>query len=182
MLRKHSTWRTPFARGARRAALAMGLALAAGVATAGAASAGRLNQQSCIGEPGRYTICVYITAAPPGGISHSYDVYVDIDVNMHRDDAQRIIDGGGSIGASMYGSDLFSDNHLASVTRRQLFAWEGGLSAGFQRRIQGSVLDEDWEGEDEVYALVRLYVPVSGATRTFRSDQIDGYFFGGPLG
>jgi hypothetical protein len=109
-------------------------------------------------------------------------VYVDIDINMTRADAQNIINGGGSIGASLYGSDLISDNHLTSVTRRQLVAGDGGLGISFQRRIQGGVLDEDWDGEDEVYALVRVYVPVSGVTRTFRSDTVHANFFGGPLG
>jgi hypothetical protein len=46
------------ARGMARTAAAMGLA----VATAGAASAsGRLNEQICHWEAGRYNICLYIT-------------------------------------------------------------------------------------------------------------------------
>jgi hypothetical protein len=181
MFRKRSTWPNPLTRGVRRAVLATGLVVVSGVATAGAASAGLLDQQSCIGD-GHHTICVYIASAPFAPQSHSYRVNINIDIDMTRADAQNIIDGGGSIGASVYGEDLWSDNQLTGITRKQYFASDVGLSAEFDRVVNGSVLDEDWEGQDEVYALVRLYVPVSGNTRTFRSDTVDANFFGGPLG
>jgi len=182
MFRKRITWRNPLTRGVRRVVLAMGLVVVAGVATAGAASAGRLHEQTCVGQAGRYTICLYITDDPQSPYSHSYKIHVGIDVNMSRADAQNIIDGGGTITARMYGSDSFFDDNLIGVTRSWVSAWDGGLSAEFDRSVNGSVLDEDPEGEDEVFARVSLYVPVSGNTRTFRSDEVSASFWGGPLG
>jgi hypothetical protein len=195
MIRKHVIWRRKAAganlpprrrspaRRVRRTVLAMGLVVAASIATAGAASAsGRLNEQICNGQSGRYTICLYITDDPQSPYSHSFMVHVGIDVNMSQQDAQNIIDGGGDITARMWGSDTVFDDNLQGVTRSWVSAWEGGLSAEFDRSMSGGVLDEDPEGEDEVYALVSLYVPSSGNTRTFRSEEVEAYFWGGPLG
>jgi len=179
----HSSRRNPLARGVRRTALAMGLALVSALATAGAASAdGRLNEQSCRGQAGRYTICLLITDDPQSPYSHSYKIHIGIDINMSRQDAQNIIDGGSAPTARMYGSDTFFDDNLIGVTRSWVSAWDGGLSAEFDRSVSGSDLDEDPEGEDEVFARVSLYVPVSGVTRTFTSDEVSASFWGGPLG
>jgi hypothetical protein len=170
-------------RGVARTVGAMALVMTTGLATAGAASAsGRLNEQICRGQSGRYTICLYITDDQQSPYSHFFKVHVGIDVNMSQQDAQNIIDGGGSITARMYGSDSIFDDNLQGVTRSWWSAWEGGLSAEFDRSICGGVLDEDPEGVDEVYALVSLYDPRSGGTRTFRSDEVDASFWGGPLG
>jgi hypothetical protein len=161
----------------------MGLAATTGLATAGAASAaGGIGEQVCRGETNRYAICLYITDDPQSPYSHSFKVHVGIDVTMSRQDAQNIIDGGGAITARMWGSDPVFDDNLIGVTRSWVSAWDGGLSAEFDRSVSGSVLDEDPEGLDEVYALVSLYVPVSGTTRTFRSPDVEAFFWGGPLG
>jgi hypothetical protein len=175
--------RKALGRNLARMLVAMGLVVTATLATAGVASAsGRLNEQICRGETNRYTICLYITDDTQSPYSHYFKVHVGIDVNMSQQDAQNIIDGGGQITARMYGSDSFFDDNLQGVTLSWVSAWEGGLSAEFDRSISGGVLDEDPEGEDEVYALVSLYVPSSGNTRTFRSDEVEAFFWGGPLG
>jgi hypothetical protein len=159
------------------------LVIAASVGTAGAAAAaGRLHQQICRGEANRYTICLYITDDQQAPHSHYYKVHVGIDVKMTQSDAQNIIDGGGQISARMWGSDTIFDDNLQGVTLSWWSAWEGGLSAEFDRSIWGGTLDEDPEGVDEVYARVSLYVPVSGATRTFTSDEVEASFWGGSLG
>jgi hypothetical protein len=182
MTRKHSTWRNLSGRRVRRTVLAMALAVVATIATAGAAAAGRLHQQTCTGERGRWTVCLYITDDPQSPYSHHYKVHVGIDVNMSQGDAQDIIDGGGAPYARLYGADPFFDDNLQGVTRSAVWTWEGGLSAEFDRSISGGVLDEDPEGGDEVFALVSMYVPDSGNTRTFRSDTVVAHFWGGPLG
>lgn len=172
-----------FARGLARMVGAMALVVTTALATAGAASAsGRLNEQICHYEAGRYNICLYITDDPQSPFSHFFMVHVGIDVTMSQADAQNIIDGGGGITARMYGSDSIFDDNLQGVTRTSMSAWEGGLSANFDRSICGGVLDEDPEGEDEVYALASLYDPRSGRTRTFRSEEVEAFFWGGPLG
>jgi hypothetical protein len=103
-------------------------------------------------------------------------------LNMSRQDAQNIIDGGGTMTSRMWGADVFHEDNLIGVTRSWVAAWDGGLSAEFDRSVSGAVLDEDWDGGDEVYATVSLYVPVSGQTRSFRSDTVVAHFWGGPLG
>jgi hypothetical protein len=179
MLRNHRTSRHPLARGVRRTVLAMGLVVGSVLATAGVASAGVLGHQACVGERGRYTICILITENPQDGRSHHYLVHVGIDVNMSRQDAQNIIDGGGTMTSRLWGSDPFQDDNLKGITRSWVAAGDGGLSAEFDRSISGAVLDEDPEGGDEVFATVDLYVPVSGTTRQFRSENVHHFFFGG---
>jgi hypothetical protein len=188
-------WRAGRAGGARRArarlparillraVLAVGLVAGASLATADAASAaGGLHEQVCGGQANRYTVCLYITDDPQSPYSHYYKVHVGIDVRMSQQDAQNIIDGGGAINARMYGADAVFDDNLQGVTRSWVSAWEGGLSAEFDRSISGGVLDEDPEGVDEVYARVSLYVPSSGVTRNFNSPEVEASFWGGPLG
>jgi hypothetical protein len=173
----------PLARTLLRAVLALGLVAGASLATADAASAsGGLHEQVCGGQAGRYTVCLYITDDPQSPYSHYYKVHVGIDVTMSQSDAQNIIDGGGAISARMYGADAVFDDNLQGVTRSWWSAWEGGLSAEFDRSISGGVLDEDPEGVDEVYARVSLYVPSSGVTRYFNSPEVEASFWGGPLG
>lgn len=185
MLRNgNGTRRNPVARGVRRAILAMGLVVVSALATASAANAGRLHEQTCVGERGRYTICLYITDDPQSPYTHHYKVHVGIDVNMSRSDALNIIAGGGTMTARMWGADVFHEDNLIGVTRSWMEAGDeenGGLGAEFDRSVSGSVLNEDWEGGDEVYATVSLYVPVSGTTRNFRSDTVVAHFNGGPL-
>jgi hypothetical protein len=79
----------------------------------------------------------------------------------------------------LWGSDPFQDDNLKGITRSWVAAGDGGLSAEFDRSISGAVLDEDPEGGDEVFATVDLYVPVSGNTRQFRSENVHHFFFGG---
>jgi hypothetical protein len=176
MTRKPSTWRNLFGRRVRRTVLAMGLAVVATVATAGAAAAGRLHQQTCTGERDRYTICLYITDDPQSPYSNHYKVHVGIDINMTEPEAEAIIARSNEMSARMYGADPAFDDNLQGVTRSWRDAWEGGLSIEFDRSMSGGTLNEDPEGGDEVYALVRVYVPVSGVTRTFRSDTVVAHF------
>jgi hypothetical protein len=173
----------PLARTLLRCVVALGFVVAASIGTAGAAAAaGSLNQRICTGEANRYTICLYITDDEQSPYSHYYKVHVGIDVKMSQHDAENIIAGGGSITARMWGSDPVLDDNLQGVTRSWVRAWEGGLSAEFDRSIWGGTLDEDPEGLDEVYAKIELYVPSSGNTRTFRSANVEASFWGGSLG
>jgi hypothetical protein len=101
---------------------------------------------------------------------------------MTQQDAQNILNGGGTITARMWGSDSIFDDNIQGVTLSWVSAWEGGLSAEFDRSIWGGYLDEDPEGEDEVYAKVSLFDPRSGSTRNFTSPEVDAFFWGGTLG
>jgi hypothetical protein len=166
-----------------RTVMAVGLAAAVSLGTAGVASAARLGDSTCGGQANRYTVCLYITSADSEyPITHYVKVHVGIDVKMTQQDAQNIIDGGGQITARMWGSDSIFDDNLKGVTLSWVSAWEGGLSAEFNRYIWEGDLDEDPEGVDEVYAKVELYIPSSGVTRTFRSPEVETTFSGGPLG
>ena len=175
MLRNQGTRRNPLARGVRRAVLAMGLVVVSTLATAGAANAGRLHQQTCVGERGRYTICLYITDDHLSPYPHHYKVHVGIDINMARPDAQNIIASGGEMPPDVGRRRVHEDN-LIGVTRSWVARREGGLSAEFDRSVSGVNPQRGLEGGDEVYARVRVYVPVSGSTQSFRSDTVVAHF------
>jgi hypothetical protein len=46
-------------------------------------------------------------------------------LNMSRQDAQNIIDGGGTMTSRMWGADVFHEDNLIGVTRSWVAAWDG---------------------------------------------------------
>jgi hypothetical protein len=124
----------------------------------------------CKSEANRYIICFSLTQID---VSNSFRVHVGIDVDMSQRDAQNIIDAPGEeFSATLCGADSFFDDTLTSNPVTWSSAWEGGPSAEFDTTASGGLLDEDWDGDDEVFARVWLYVPSTGRTRSFRTNEV----------
>jgi hypothetical protein len=125
----------------------------------------------CRSEAGRYIVCFSISQV---GVGPSFTVHVGIDITMSRQDAQNIIDAPGQeFSATLYGEDTFYDDTLKAFPVTWSAAWDGGLSAEFDVHASAELLNEDWEGmDDEIFAVVRLYVPSTGKTRTFRTNTV----------
>lgn len=139
------------------------------------ASAAGANELTCKTEPNRYTICFSITDITNGP---HFTVHIGIDVAMSQQAAQDIINAPGEeFSAKLYGDDPLFDNAVKSIWVTSSWAWEGGLSAEFDVGILAEQLDEDSDGgTDELYGLVKLYVPDSGVTRTFQTNNIEDSF------
>ncbi|WP_433436849.1 hypothetical protein [Nonomuraea sp. CA-141351] len=148
--------------------------LVAAVALAGPASADPVNK--CTGGTG-YTICFSLDRQDDGNIA----VHLGIDVAMSRADAQAIIDHPGEeFSAKIFGDDPVYDNGLVSVPVTWSAAWDGGLSAEFDRLATFAQLNEDdgyFDGYvDELYGHIDLVDFRSGQTRGFNSAVISGYY------
>ncbi len=145
--------------------------IAVGALVVGATSASAA--QSCRGVSGSHAIC--ISVEPIG--NNDYAVHIGIDVNMSRQDAEAILaPPGDEFLAKLYGDDTWFDNFLKYVPLTNSWAWDGGLSAEFDGVVDGCVLDEDWDGGDEVYGRVFLTDHRSGATRTFDTSVFTGSY------
>jgi hypothetical protein len=130
----------------------------------------RIGDQVCHGETNRYVICFSITQI---GVSRGFNVHVGIDIYMSQQDAQNIIDAPGEeFSATLYGEDTIFDDKLKSIPVTWSASWEQGLSAEFDTFASRDLLDEDWDGDDELYATVNLYVPNTGSTRSFRTNTV----------
>jgi hypothetical protein len=117
------------------------------------------------------TLCFEINSV------YTYDVWVGIDVPMSQSAAQAIIDACAEPAtATMIGEDQWYNDTLFTIPAYTVFAWSGGLSAGFSKTVQGSALDEDedyswFRDEDEVFVVIRL---CDG--RSYQSFTIHRYF------
>jgi len=152
------------------------MAIVAGltVATAGTALAHGVGDLACNYIVGRFNACLQITDVGPG----QYKVHVGIDVTMSQHDAQNIIDSPGQeFTFTLKGDDGPSNErqHLASLPVTWVGAWSGGLSAESDVFVTESMLDED-DGTDEIIAVIRLYIPVTGTTRTFETGTVTANF------
>ena len=147
---------------------AVAIAFGAVAATASAASA----EQTCKVAPG-YVNCFSITPME----NNDYAVHLGIDVHMSRQDAQNIIDAPGEeFSAKVFGDDWNWDNALFNVPVTWSAAGDSGLSAEFDIVVDGSTLDEDWEGTDELYGRITLFDPRGGEDRTFTTNVLTGDF------
>ncbi|GAA0970748.1 hypothetical protein GCM10009555_020160 [Acrocarpospora macrocephala] len=145
----------------------------AAVGLAGPASAEPVNK--CKSGSG-YTVCFSLDRLNDGNIA----VHLGIDVAMSRADAQAIIDHPGEeFSAKIIGDDPVYDNSLVSVPVTWSAAWEGGLSAEFDRLATFAQLNEDegfFDGYvDELFGRIVLADPRTG-TRSFDSAVITGYY------
>ncbi|GAA3794759.1 hypothetical protein GCM10022226_12640 [Sphaerisporangium flaviroseum] len=148
----------------------------AGAGLAGPTSARASPELKCKSGTG-YAICFSLDRLDDGNIA----VHLGIDVDMSRADAQAIIDHPGEeFSAKIRGDDPVSDNNLVSVPVTWSAAWEGGLSAEFDRVATFGQLNEDdgfFDGYvDELYGHIDLADPRSGQTRGFNSVVISGYY------
>jgi hypothetical protein len=172
----HSTTTTATPSRARRVGRAFGVAaltLGAVAGTATAASAQEVQKTVCRNDYSQAN-CFYIT---PAG-NNDYDVHVGIDVYMSRAEAQGIIDAPGDpFSVTLMGDDYY-DNALKNIPLTWVLAGDGSLSAEFDVRVDGAVLNEDddfWDRTDELYARIRFFDPRSG-TRTFYSGNLSGRY------
>jgi hypothetical protein len=109
----------------------------------------------------------------------TYSVQVGIDVYMTRQQAQDYIDrlhghpfvaylvdddGEGNLNRTLF--EIYLD-------RSSVSAWDGGLSAAFERQVGSQALDVD-DGRDELYAKVFLFS--SPAHTRFTSSVIPAHF------
>ncbi|HET7475129.1 MAG TPA: hypothetical protein VFJ97_03790 [Dermatophilaceae bacterium] len=152
----------------RRMVAASAVAVGTIAATATVAAA----DESCTSGTG-YVTCFSVTDVG----NNDYAIHIGIDVEMSQQDAQTFIDHPGEeFSGTMMGEDYIWDNALFDIPVTWSAAWEGGLSAEFDVVVDGSQLNEDWEGEDEVYGRVRLWDPRTGDTRTFTTDVFSHYY------
>jgi hypothetical protein len=112
--------------------------------------------QTCTGKPDS-NLCFSINQRADG----NFDVHVGIDVHMDLGDAQEYVDDVGEPAFTVWirGYDGKPDRNLFSVpmTDGTLVATpESGLSAEFDRVVEGRDLDEDLGSTDEVLAYVTL--------------------------
>jgi hypothetical protein len=111
--------------------------------------------------------------------NHMVQVHVGIDVYMSRQDAEAILaQPGSAFSAAMIGDDPSYDNYLTYVDLTWEVAWDGGISAEFDRLIPASLLNEDnswFDNRDEVYARVSLYDARSGTIRVFNTPDWSFY-------
>jgi hypothetical protein len=152
----------------RRVAAVVAVAFATVALTATTASA----QSACRSQVGSVN-CFSIDPVGNG----DYKVHLGIDVDMSRADAQTFIDHPGEeFSAKLYGDDPVWDNALKNVPVTWSAAWDGGLSAEFDVVLDRRVLDEDSDGRDELYSLIRLWDPRTNTTRTFTTNVLTGSY------
>jgi hypothetical protein len=109
------------------------------------------------------------------------NIRIGINITMSPQDAQAILDcPGQQLTAALWGSDTFSDDFLTSVPLGNAFVYAGPdtsyLGAEFTTTVDAKVLDEDWDGTDEVYGRVSMHDCRSNRTRTFNTNEIEGDF------
>jgi hypothetical protein len=111
--------------------------------------------QTCTGNPDS-NLCFSINQRADG----NFDVHVGIDVHMPLDEAQEYVDDEGDpFTVWIRGEDGDVDQNRFSVpmTDGTLVATpESGLSAEFDRVVDGSYLDANPGGKDEIFAQVQL--------------------------
>jgi hypothetical protein len=159
----------------RRAQGALGALVIAGSVVAVTASAASARQACDQPQGGGANTC--LTIAPTSSVP--CPILVGVDVDMSRDDAQRVINSG-DIGALIMANDHddpYRDTaSLFEVRRRSVVAGDHGLSAEFYMEVGYEALNEDRDGGDEVYARVILYDPRYDQPRIFHSGIIkDNY-------
>jgi hypothetical protein len=158
-------------RRAAKTTAALGIALGASLGAADAASAAGVNNQVCTGNS-NHVICLGIWDMG----NNTYAVHVGIDVSMTQAQAQQYVDQPGqALTASLMGDDVF-DNALFAIPQTYEVAGGDGLSAEFDILVGSGSLNEDWDGQDELYAKVKLYNASSGTYRTFLSPNIEDNF------
>jgi len=142
---------------------------------ASTSSLGAVFAPPCRSQANNYIICFRISQL---GVGPDFTVHVGIDVNMSRQDAQNIIDAPGQeFSATLYGEDTFFDDTLKAIPVTWSSAWEGGLSAEFDVYASAALLDEDsTDPTDEIFAKVKLRIPSTGATRSFRTNNVNEPF------
>lgn len=158
--------RTVLARRVGGTITAAGIAVAAIVGTASAASAA----STCRSGTG-YVNCFSING------SAFPNVHIGIDVFMSPQDAQAMLDcPGQEFSAAIWGSDTFSDDFLFNMPLSEAWVFSAngtsGLSAEFGTTVDAKMLDEDWDSDDDVYGKVKLRDCRTGQTRTFNTNQL----------
>jgi hypothetical protein len=155
----------------RRPGRAIGaLAIAAGalVVAAGPATAAPVGPQSCNPTTGSNS-CISIN------LEGDWHVHVGLDVNMPQQYAQEIINCGNPFSAEIWGDDGggSSDDYRTwmPVSPGWPAAGPTGLGVEFDKFVDWRVLNED-DGTDEIYVKIFLYDCHTGATRTFRTNNI----------
>jgi hypothetical protein len=137
---------------------------------------GMLYAPPCRKQADSYIVCFSIEHVGLAG--PNFTVHIGIDVTMSRQDAQNIIDAPGQeFSATLYGEDPVFDDTLKAIPVTSSGAWDGGLSAEFDTSATAELLDEDSsDPTDEIFARVRLRIPSAGATRSFRTNNINEPF------
>jgi hypothetical protein len=150
----------------RRAALgALGVVAAAGALTGPASQA----------DAGGFITAYFHPVQEIGG--GLCTARVGVDINMSEADAQSFIaHPGEEATVKLFGDDPIWDNAIIALptdapTWPQ--AWAGGYSVEFVRTFGCYYLNEDWEGDDEVYAQVTFNDFRTGVThRVNTPDQV----------
>ena len=154
---------------------ALVIALSALALTASAASA----TMACNYPPGSNT-CLTIESLG----NRWYAVKIGIDIYMTRQEAQALIDWArvcwpqpcGLFTTRLFGDDSGGDPYLLTVPMSWVAAGEGGLSAEFDLVVYSTRLNEDTDGRDELYAMVRMTDYDTGTSWAFTSGLVVGYY------
>jgi hypothetical protein len=102
-----------------------------------------------------------------------------LDSFMPERAAQEIIDYGADVRASLWADDGANDHYLADLALmpRWPAAWSGGLGVDtFATDLQRSLLNEDADGDDELYARISYYNVHTHTRMTFDTGVVHGDF------
>lgn len=112
--------------------------------------------------------------------SFLWNAHVGIDVYMNEQYAREIIACGARFQASLWGEDGTYDQFITNLPLRAGWPSAGpsGLGAEFMKTVHSSQLNEDSDGQDELYARVSYYDCHAGrtGTRSYQTGMIRGYF------
>jgi len=143
----------------------MVLAQAVGIGPAQAAT----TDLACNYDFSTFDACLNIT---PVGLNQ-WNVHVGLDAVMSQRNAQEIIDNGAVFRATLYGDDGGGRRQfLTSLTLMPGWPAAGpeGLGAELSANVPGSILDEDKNDEDEIFAEISYF--------DFHKDKVVKYVTG----
>jgi hypothetical protein len=96
-------------------------------------------------------------------ISYAGNGYYNVVIDGHASAANA------TVGVRVYGDDPWFDDFLFSIIGYARTDFAGNFNV--RKQVYRSTLDEDWEGQDEIYAIAE----VSGAG-SVRTNKISQYF------
>ncbi|WP_433293699.1 hypothetical protein ACQP2F_31270 [Actinoplanes sp. CA-030573] len=109
---------------------------------------------------------------------NEWRAHAGLDAAMPQRYAQEIIDYGAGFRASLFGDDHGTGQFLADLTLMPGWPAAGptGLGAEFAATLSSTTLDEDYNDEDEIYAVVSFFDYHRGVTVAFRTGTVHGEF------
>ena len=168
--------RTLQTRPIRTLAAALAIAIASLVAAAVPASASPLDNHCNFDRSSNS--CLRFTGST--SFFH-WDAHVGIDVHMPEQYGREILACGADFRASLWGEDGNTDQFIRNLQLKP--GWPaggtGGIAAEFiTRLLRPAEMNEDTNGEDELYVRITFYDCHTGVTRPFTTGIVRASFSG----